>query len=276
MNHKFALFAALLVGVSAFAQEPEQADQDSSALLALSNPLITAVQDTSKGRPPADFIDVDVQPEVIKKVDPYFPELAQKAGMEGKVWVKIWVDSTGAVRDVVVLKSDAEIFNAPSIEAAKKFVFKPAYIGNTPVAVWVSVPFRYKLSGKPDTLPTARETVSPKDSLLVAAIRGLLEGSKSPQDISTLLAPHATAIAGGYLKQLHDVVRDQQAGKGTIEESERKVVFTTSQIFGAEKTAYMVFRTEPLAGKAKPHYHTIVFSRSPDGTPAILHWHVGK
>jgi protein TonB len=98
--------------------------------------------------PPADFVPVEKEPVVVKKVEPKYPELAMRAGLEGKVWVKIWVDKEGRAKQVVVLKSDAEIFNEPAIAAAKQFVFTPAYMNNGPVAVWVSIPFRFRLADR--------------------------------------------------------------------------------------------------------------------------------
>jgi periplasmic protein TonB len=98
--------------------------------------------------PPADFVPVEKEPVPIKRVEPKYPELAMRAGLEGKVWVKIWVDKEGKPRQVVVLKSDAEIFNEPAVEAAKQWLFTPAYMNNGPVAVWVSIPFRFKLADR--------------------------------------------------------------------------------------------------------------------------------
>jgi len=98
--------------------------------------------------PPADFVAVEKEPVVVKKVEPKYPELAMRAGLEGKVWVKIWVDKEGKAKQVVILKSDAEIFNEPAIDAAKQFVFTPAYMNNGPVSVWVSVPFKFRLADK--------------------------------------------------------------------------------------------------------------------------------
>jgi protein TonB len=98
--------------------------------------------------PPADFVAVEKEPQIVKKVEPKYPELAMRAGLEGKVWVKIWVDKEGKAKQVVVLKSDAEIFNEPAVEAAKQFVFTPAYMNNGPVSVWVSVPFKFKLADR--------------------------------------------------------------------------------------------------------------------------------
>jgi protein TonB len=96
--------------------------------------------------PPADFVPYEKEPQIVKQVKPKYPELALRAGLEGKVTVKIWVDKEGKVKQVVVLKSDAEIFNEAAIDAAKQFVFTPAYMNNGPVAVWVAFPFRFRLT----------------------------------------------------------------------------------------------------------------------------------
>jgi periplasmic protein TonB len=98
--------------------------------------------------PPPDFVAVEKEPAIVKRVEPKYPELAMRAGLEGKVTVKMWVDKEGKVKQVVVLKSDAEIFNEPAIEAAKQFVFTPAYMNNGPVSVWVALPFKFKLAEK--------------------------------------------------------------------------------------------------------------------------------
>jgi TonB family protein len=98
--------------------------------------------------PPADFVPVEKEPVIVKRVEPKYPELAMRAGLEGKVYVKIWVDKEGRAKQVVVLKSDAEIFNDPAVEAAKQFVFTPAYMNNGPVSVWVSIPFKFRLADK--------------------------------------------------------------------------------------------------------------------------------
>ncbi len=95
--------------------------------------------------PPADFVPVEKEPVIVKEVKPKYPEIALRAGLEGNVYVKVWVDKEGKVKKVVVLKSDAEIFNQAAIEAAEQFVFTPAIMQNKPVPVWVSIPFRFRL-----------------------------------------------------------------------------------------------------------------------------------
>jgi protein TonB len=98
--------------------------------------------------PPADYVAVEKEPVIVKSVVPRYPEMAVRTGLEGKVWVKVWVDREGKPRDVVVLQSDADIFNEPAIEAAKQFVFTPAYMNDGPVSVWVTFPFKFELSGE--------------------------------------------------------------------------------------------------------------------------------
>jgi len=98
--------------------------------------------------PPPDFVPYEKEPGVVKKVEPKYPEIALRAGLEGNVYLKVWVDKEGKVRKAVVLKSDAEIFNDNAKEAAMQWVFTPAVMQKGPVDVWVSIPFRFRLSNK--------------------------------------------------------------------------------------------------------------------------------
>ncbi len=261
--------SVLLVGQEKSADVP-----DSSTLLAVSAHTSEAyAQDTTKKRP-AEFTGADTPPNVIYRVEPKYPELALRAGMEGIVWVKVWIDSVGAVRDVVVLKSDADIFNKSAIEAARQFRFAPARIGTKPVESLVSFPFKFALYEKPDTTGKRGSWKSPAEEKFFGTITTLLEGGKVPAEtLKVLFTLHATAIAGGYLKPLVNVIGEQNAGKHSLDEAGRKVVFTTSQAIEGSGISYMVFRTEAGGKMGKPHYHTIVFNRAADGTPQIIHWH---
>lgn len=94
---------------------------------------------------PDTFVPVERQPILVRRVSPQYPELLVKAGVTGRVWVKIWVNKQGKPHEVRILKSDNELFNEAAVEAAKRFLFTPAYMNNGPVSVWVSVPFSFKL-----------------------------------------------------------------------------------------------------------------------------------
>lgn len=95
--------------------------------------------------PPPDFVPFEKGPQIVKKIAPVYPEIARKAGLEGTVWVKIWVDKQGKSKKVVIQKSASEIFDQAAIDAAMQMVFTPAMMQNGPVDVWVSIPFHFKL-----------------------------------------------------------------------------------------------------------------------------------
>jgi TonB family protein len=94
------------------------------------------------------FISVEKEPSAVKTIQPVYPELAKRAGVEGKVFVKALVDKKGKVKTAVIFKSDAEIFNQVSLDAAYQWIFKPAIKNNRPVTVWVTLPFDYQLKNK--------------------------------------------------------------------------------------------------------------------------------
>ncbi len=106
-------------------------------------PETTLVVDESA--PPA-FVPVEKQPVPISHPSPIYPEIARRAGVEGTVWVNMWVTKEGKVKQAVAIKSSAEILNQAAIDAAVQWTFTPAIMNNGPVAVWVSVPFRFQLN----------------------------------------------------------------------------------------------------------------------------------
>jgi protein TonB len=97
-------------------------------------------------QPPPDFVPFQKGPTIVKRVDPVYPEIARKAEIEGKVWAKVWIDKEGKIRQVVIIKSDSEIFNQSVIDAVNKWTFTPALMSTGPVAVWLSLPFVFKLN----------------------------------------------------------------------------------------------------------------------------------
>ncbi|MBI4429427.1 MAG: energy transducer TonB [Ignavibacteriales bacterium] len=97
---------------------------------------------------PPPFRVVEKEPVIVKSVEPKYPEIALRAGLEGTVYIKMWVDKQGKVRKVIVLKSDAEIFNQNAIDAAMQWKYAPALMQQGPVSVWVAVPFKFRLLNK--------------------------------------------------------------------------------------------------------------------------------
>lgn len=92
------------------------------------------------------YIPVEKNPEPVKMVQPQYPDLAIRAGLEGTVYVKVLVNKEGKVDKAVMVKNDGmTVFDEPAISAAKQWVFTPAIMNGHPVKVWVMVPLRFRL-----------------------------------------------------------------------------------------------------------------------------------
>ncbi len=94
--------------------------------------------------PVFEFYQVSEPPVTIREVIPEYPEIARKAGIEGKVFTKLLVNQQGRVDSVAVLKGP-EVFIDAAVKAATQLRFKPARQNDKPVRVWVSQVFVFRL-----------------------------------------------------------------------------------------------------------------------------------
>ncbi len=95
---------------------------------------------------PDTFIAFQYEPMVVMNPKPEYPELLVKTGIEGDVFLKVLISTDGKVIKSIVLKSNNDLFVQPALDAVKKWAFTPALMNNRPVAVWVSIPFRFRLT----------------------------------------------------------------------------------------------------------------------------------
>jgi TonB family protein len=91
-----------------------------------------------------DPIMADVLPEVVTPAPPEYPALPREAGVEGRVVVAVLVDRTGRVHDAVVERS-VPMLDESALAAARRYRFTPALSNGHPVAVWVRIPFDFRL-----------------------------------------------------------------------------------------------------------------------------------
>ncbi|MBI5731708.1 MAG: energy transducer TonB [Ignavibacteriales bacterium] len=92
------------------------------------------------------FVAVEKYPEMVVAKTPEYPEIAKRAGITGRVYVKVLVDKEGKPRRAVVIKTDSDLFNDAAIAAAMKSAFTPALQNNHPIAVWIVLPYKFQLS----------------------------------------------------------------------------------------------------------------------------------
>ncbi len=91
-----------------------------------------------------EFWVVEQKPELIQRVNPVYPEMARRAGLQGQVLVLFIVTKEGRVAEPKVLKGP-EIFRAAALEAVMKFRFKPAMQNDKAIAVRMTIPIRFRL-----------------------------------------------------------------------------------------------------------------------------------
>ena len=83
-------------------------------------------------------------PVMVNSIKPVYPDEAKAKGVEGTVWVKMWVDSLGRVKTVFINESPDPVLNEPAFQAAVQTKFKPAMRDGKRIGVWLIAPFEVK------------------------------------------------------------------------------------------------------------------------------------
>lgn len=89
--------------------------------------------------PRGEFFAVEIMPEMVYEVQPEYPRLAEKAGLDGVVLITVLVGRDGKVIEAVIAKS-SEIgsLDDAALSVAKQNRFKPGIQNGHPVSVWVT------------------------------------------------------------------------------------------------------------------------------------------
>jgi protein TonB len=91
------------------------------------------------------FRVVEEEPRLVEGRPPVYPGLAREARIEGTTVVRALVGRDGKVKEVLVVRSAHDLLDRAAVEATRDYVFTPAIQSGRPVAVWVSIPFRFTL-----------------------------------------------------------------------------------------------------------------------------------
>ena len=92
---------------------------------------------------------ISVVPEIptktiLSKIE--YPKMAMKQGIEGVVYLELFIDENGNIRRVNVLKDPGYGFAEAAIAALDGITCKPALVNDKPVAVRFRYPIRFVLS----------------------------------------------------------------------------------------------------------------------------------
>ena len=118
---------------------------DTAAVAALASSQAPVAPDA----PVAPVAPVDREANVVEDfrtlAPPRYPADAIESRISGKVVMRVLVGADGSVKDVVVEESvPVGVFDAASVEAARKWRFNPAIEGGQPVDGWVRVPVEFE------------------------------------------------------------------------------------------------------------------------------------
>ena len=81
---------------------------------------------------------VDARPVLLNNPQPLFTEAARANKVQGVVRVRILIDSSGAVREVVIMRGLPDGLNEQAIRAAYQMRFRPALKNGQPVSYWMN------------------------------------------------------------------------------------------------------------------------------------------
>jgi len=101
--------------------------------------------------PPPVMVTANMTPPaLISQVNPTYPELARKAGVEGTVLLRLIIGAEGKVQEAKVLtvippKAKGVGFEDEAVRAVMQWKFSPALSGRKPVRVYYNVPVKFIL-----------------------------------------------------------------------------------------------------------------------------------
>lgn len=84
-------------------------------------------------------------PAFIHQEIPVYPLLARRLGKEGKVLLKLLIDTTGKLQNIEVVEYAGFGFTEAAIEAVKKSTYAPGYRNGERVAMKALLPVRFQL-----------------------------------------------------------------------------------------------------------------------------------
>lgn len=106
-------------------------------LAALSALLLTAAEEPVRVPQPTALSNVQ------NKVPPAYPAVARQLRLTGDVEVDITIDEEGRVADAKVVKGNA-VFSAATVDAVKKWSFKPIQVQGKAQKVLTTLTFSFK------------------------------------------------------------------------------------------------------------------------------------
>jgi periplasmic protein TonB len=97
------------------------------------------------GPPSTVRASVDVAPPVkLRNVDPVYPELARRAGVEGVVIIECTIDPKGRIAGARVLRGNP-LLDGAALDAVQRWQYTPSLLNGAPVSVIMTVTVNFRI-----------------------------------------------------------------------------------------------------------------------------------
>jgi len=245
--------------------------------------------------PPAPDIPHDKEPIVVKRVNPVYPESMLRGGGEAIVYMKAFIGVDGSVieaksekiqvtADNIIIvnndksagqKTDGKAFEEASYNAVKQWKFSPAQIQGKPVAVWVTIPFKFKLNEeeKKTSINDSDYAETEKITELIKTnIENILKGTE-PEKAKRFVDINALLVYNKETVNLYSVLNGEYKNIHLTEDKESRCTFMKMNISDDKSSALVVWKSSFSKGK-KERIHTIVLLKNKAKGWRISHWHV--
>jgi Gram-negative bacterial TonB protein C-terminal len=253
-------------------------------LILVAGVFCTIMGQSNNFPPPDENIPHDKEPVAIDIINPEYPASMLKDGLEANVYIRALIDVNGSVAEtrserIEVFstktsgktdkpgeqKVQGKAFEEAVYTAAKQCKFSPAQMQGKPVAVWVTIPFHFKLkdSGRADS------------EIYSDSIRTLIESIFKGTDFEkykTHIGKSALLIYNTRMLDLLSVLKGEQKDVRLTEKIGRQNVDCKININDGNDMAIVEWTSQLPKGKNK-RIHTIVLSKSTENIWKIIRWH---
>ena len=264
-----------------------------ASLIAISGLMYPANAQDKNLPSPDKEIPHDKEPAVVNKVNPVYPASMLRGGWEATVYMKACIDVDGIVieaksekiqvtaaksddkdNESAEQKTDGKAFVEAAYNALKQWKFSPAQMQGKPVAVWVTIPIRFKLSTKetkPEEEANRAETEKRIESIKTV-IENILKGTEL-EKAKKYVGKTALLIYNTKTENLYSVLNGEHKDMRLTEGKGTQCVNFIVNITDGGNSALIVWTSELPKGKNK-RIHSIVLSKNSAKEWQINHWHV--
>ncbi|HLP82528.1 MAG TPA: energy transducer TonB [Nitrosomonas sp.] len=214
-------------------------------------------------------VGLEKAPVVITRVDPKYPDVALRAGVEGKVTVSALVNENGDVIDTRIIKTSDKIFETSALDAAHLWKFSPGVSKGKTVSVWVTIPFQFML---PSSQKGESENYSSFLGSLQQIAMNIIRGRKFEQ-INAVIESDAYIIDGNHYENLYAVLHGEVKTCNVVEGPNSQVSYFHAWLTEEATAASLVLKTTSANGR-RVRFHTVLLTKQVGGEWKIKSWHV--